>query len=118
MKASVASFMHNMRNVKFEAIGRTPQPRRSRLLLVLLLGLTLGILLCQPLLAVVRQVRLLLPRGSAATSPLRVSIRGKHIFLPGESQPAVLRGFNMMFKRGTVGMDGVLQQDRELTRQG
>ena len=44
----------------------------------------------------------------------RLQIVGSDIFVPGHPTPVILRGFDLMFKHGTEGMDRLTRQDRML----
>ena len=46
--------------------------------------------------------------------PRRLVFRGSLISLPGQAEPVLLRGFNIVLKHGEAGLDHVTRQDRLL----
>ena len=63
-------------------------------------------------LTALRSSRLCYAAGCSA--PRRLVFRGSLISLPGQAEPALLRGFNVVLKHGEAGLDHVTRQDRLL----
>ena len=102
--------------VKFEPVGERAAAlvRRRGKWAMLLVGVFLGAILCVAVQAMQHWLTHRVSFWRQTPSPSRLRIVGKHIYLPDQAEPSILRGVDLMFKYGTAEMDGVTRQDRML----
>ena len=103
-------------SIKFEAVGVHAAPRECAPTRCVW---TLAAVLCGVALCSLRQhVKDLIGSGPDPQigQPQRLRVVGQDIFVPGGSRPILFRGFDLMFKHGTAGMDRVMWQDRLLSQ--
>lgn len=103
-----------MVRIKFEAIGgkKAAPARCHRTKVIFLLAVMGSIIVCQ-LLEPLKQL-LVLVWSRSSSSPHRLRLEGKHLYVAGQSEPCVLRGFDLMFKYGANEMNKLTRQDKLL----